>query len=120
MLVLVGLLLQRTRLGTAMRAVADEHDLAEASGIDVRRVILVIWVAGAALAALGGSCSGSRRAWSGTWGSALLLRCSPRSCSAASDRPYGAMVGGLLIGVVTEVSTYWIESKFKSASRSPS
>ena len=49
-LALVGLFLTRTKLGTAMRAVADNADLAESSGIDVSRVVLVTWVVGAGLA----------------------------------------------------------------------
>src|SRR5690606_4338936 len=36
-LIIVGMVLQRTRLGTAVRAVSDERDLASASGIDVKR-----------------------------------------------------------------------------------
>ena len=47
---IVGLLLQRTKLGTAMRAVADNRDLAESSGIDVKRTILAVWIAGSGLA----------------------------------------------------------------------
>ena len=56
LLVLVGiaLLLQRTRIGKAMRAVADNRDLAAASGIDVDRVVLYVWVLGGGLATLGG------------------------------------------------------------------
>ena len=53
-LVGVGLMLQRTRIGKAMRAVADNRDLAASSGIDVNRVILRRLDAGRALAALGG------------------------------------------------------------------
>ena len=49
-LLIVGLFLTRTRLGTAVRAVADNTDLAESSGIDVQRVIRVTWIVGAGLA----------------------------------------------------------------------
>ena len=38
-------MLQTTRIGKAMRAVADNRDLAESSGIDVDRVILFVWIA---------------------------------------------------------------------------
>src|SRR5262249_48221841 len=51
-LIAFGLALDRTRLGTAVRAVSDERDLAESSGIDVRRVVLSVWMVGAALAGL--------------------------------------------------------------------
>ena len=39
--------LLRTRMGKAMRAVSDNRDLAESSGIDVNRVITFVWAAGA-------------------------------------------------------------------------
>ena len=58
----VAYLLQRTRIGKAMRAVADNPDLAASSGIDVERVILFVWALGAALAALGGVALRAQRA----------------------------------------------------------
>ncbi len=55
MLIGIALLLQRTRIGKAMRAVADNRDLAASSGIDVERVVRFVWaLGGGALAALGG------------------------------------------------------------------
>ena len=53
-LVGVALRLQRTRIGKARRAVADNRDLAASSGINVERVVLFVWVLAGALAALGG------------------------------------------------------------------
>jgi branched-chain amino acid transport system permease protein len=53
-LVAVALSLQYSRLGKATRAVSDNVDLASATGIDTARVIRIIWIAGGALAALGG------------------------------------------------------------------
>ena len=50
----VALMLQRTRTGKAIRAVSDNRDLAESSGIDVSRVILNVWLLAGGLAALGG------------------------------------------------------------------
>ena len=54
--VIVGVasLLQYTRIGKAMRAVADNGDLAASSGIDVDRVVVFVWALGGGLAALGG------------------------------------------------------------------
>ncbi len=48
-LIVVGIVLRRTRLGTAVRAVSDERDLASASGIDVKGVVLSVWIGGTAL-----------------------------------------------------------------------
>lgn len=50
----VALMLQKTRIGKAMRAVADNRDLAASSGINVDRVILLVWALAGGLAALGG------------------------------------------------------------------
>ena len=55
--VAVGIALQKTRAGKAMRAVADNRDLAESSGIDVEKVIRWVWVVGSALAGSVGCCS---------------------------------------------------------------
>jgi branched-chain amino acid transport system permease protein len=68
-----GLMLQRTPIGQAMRAVADNRDLAEASGVDVKRVILSVWIFGAGLAALGGAMLGLSDGVSWDMGFQVLL-----------------------------------------------
>jgi neutral amino acid transport system permease protein len=114
-LILVGVLLQATRVGTALRAVADDRDLSEASGINVERIILLTWVAGAALAGLGGVFQGITDRVTYDMGFNLLLLMFAAVILGGIGTAYGAMVGGLFIGVVTEVSTYWVESKYKLA-----
>ena len=51
--------LERTRLGTAIRAVSDNRDLAASSGINTKQVVAAVWVTGAGLAALGGVLLGA-------------------------------------------------------------
>lgn len=114
-LVTVGLLLQKTRLGTAMRAVADNRDLAEASGIDVQRIILVTWVAGTALAALGGVFQGLTEAVRWNMGFNILLLMFAGVILGGIGTAYGAMVGGLAIGIVVQTSTFWFSTEFKLA-----
>jgi branched-chain amino acid transport system permease protein len=114
-LVLVALALERTRLGTAVRAVADERDLAEASGIDVQRVITVVWFGGAALTALGGILLALSQSVSWNMGFRLLLTMFAAVVLGGLGNAYGAMVGGLVVGVASEMSTYWIASDFKFA-----
>ena len=114
-LLLVGLLLQRTRLGTAMRAVSDSRDLAEASGIDVQRVILATWMLGAALAALGGLLIGLSETVVWDMGFTLLLLIFAAVILGGIGTAYGAMVGGVVLGVASQMSTYWIEPKFRTA-----
>ena len=112
-LVAVGMLLERTRLGTAMRAVADNKDLAESSGIDVERVILATWVLAGALAALGGVLYGLTQEVVWDMGFTLLLTMFAAVILGGLGSAYGAMAGGLVIGVASELSTYWIEVEFK-------
>ncbi len=112
-LVAVAVLLQRTRIGKAMRAVADNIDLAESSGIDVRRVILTVWVVGAGLAALGGVFYGVVETVNFDLGFRLLLLMFAAVILGGLGNAYGAMVGGLVIGLVTEISTIWLDTELK-------
>jgi branched-chain amino acid transport system permease protein len=113
-LVLLGIMLQRTRLGTAMRATADNRDLAEASGVDVRRVILATWILGAGLAALGGVLQGLSETVIWDMGFVLLLLIFAAVILGGIGTAYGAMVGGLVLGVASQLSTYWLEPKFRT------
>jgi neutral amino acid transport system permease protein len=113
LLVGVGLLLQRTRIGKAMRAVADNRDLAESSGIDVQRVILFVWVLGAALAATGGVFLGVVENVSYIMGFRLLLLIFAGVILGGLGTAYGAMVGSLVVGLVTELSTLFFSTELK-------
>jgi branched-chain amino acid transport system permease protein len=113
LLLLVGWLLKSTRTGTAMRAVSDNRDLAESSGIDVQRIILLTWVVGAGLAALGGILYGTTQTVSWDMGFTILLAMFSAVVLGGLGSAYGAMVGGLVIGIAGEISTYWLETEFK-------
>lgn len=110
-----GLLLQYTRYGTALRAVADNPDLASSSGIGVERVILITWMGGAALAAVGGVFLGIATAVQWDMGLEMLLLLFAAVVLGGIGTVYGAVVGALLIGIVTQVSTYWINPEAKNA-----
>jgi neutral amino acid transport system permease protein len=103
-LVLVGLALQRSRLGKAMRAVADNRDLAESSGIDVERVVGLVWILGSGLAGLGGILYGSMFSFQYISGFQLLLLMFAAIILGGLGTAFGAMLGGIVIGMVVEVS----------------
>jgi len=109
----VGLMLTRTRLGKSMRAVADNRDLAESSGIDVQRVILSVWILGGALTAVGGVFLGVIESVDYLMGFRLLLLMFAGVVLGGLGSAYGAMVGGLVVGFVSEVSTVWFSSQIK-------
>ncbi len=111
----VGLFLQKTRIGIAVRAIADNKDLAESSGIDVQKVILATWVLGGALAALSGIFFGVSEGVQYNMGFRLLLLTFAATVLGGLGTAYGAMLGGFVIGIAVEMSTYWIDTELKNA-----
>lgn len=112
-LVLVALMLQRTRIGKAMRAVSDNRDLAASSGIDVNRVILVVWMMGGMLAALGGVLLGLSDQVQWDMGFRLLLLMFAGVTLGGLGTAYGALVGSLIVGVFVQMSTLVIPNDMK-------
>jgi neutral amino acid transport system permease protein len=110
----VGLLLNRTKIGKAMRAVADNKDLAESSGIDVQRVILYVWMLGGGLAALGGVFQGASEAVNWNMGFLLLLLMFAGVILGGIGTAYGALVGSLFVGLITQLSTLFFPSELKT------
>ncbi|MBA2472444.1 MAG: branched-chain amino acid ABC transporter permease [Pseudonocardiales bacterium] len=115
-LVGVALLLQRTRIGKAMRAVADNRDLAASSGINVERVVLFVWILAGALAALGGVLFGLSEL-GGTvqyeMGFNLLLLMFAGVILGGLGTAYGALLGCLVVGVLVQVSAQVIPVDLK-------
>lgn len=111
----VGLALQRTRIGKAMRAVSDNRDLAESSGIDVSRVILYVWMLAGGLAALGGVFYGVSENVSFNMGFRLLLLMFASVILGGLGTAYGAIAGSLVVGIVAQVSTLWLPVELQNA-----
>ncbi|MQA07425.1 MAG: branched-chain amino acid ABC transporter permease [Pseudonocardiaceae bacterium] len=114
-LVAVALMLQRTRIGTAIRAVSDNRDLAESSGIDVHRVVLVVWILGGGLAALGGVMFGLAEVVAWDMGFKLLLLMFAGVILGGLGSAYGAMAGSFLVGIVAHLSTLWFPIELQNA-----
>lgn len=112
----VGLVLLRTRTGKAIRAVADNPDLARSSGIDVDRVILVVWGAGSALAALGGTLFAMSELVDWQFGFRLLLLMFAGVTLGGLGTAFGAFVGSVIVGWMIQVSTIWISPELKNVS----
>lgn len=108
-IVALHLFLTRTRSGRSMRAVADDPELAQVAGIDTEAVVRHVWMIGAGLAAMAGVFLGVDTQLSPYMGFDLLLPVFAAALVGGIGRPYGAIAGGLLIGLAEELSTYpWI------------
>ncbi|MFP5321714.1 MAG: ABC transporter permease subunit [Acidimicrobiia bacterium] len=114
LLVLVALALERTRIGKATRAVADNRDLAESSGIDVQKVILVVWAVGTALAAVGGIFLGLTEQVYWLGGFQLLLLMFAGVTLGGLGTAYGALVGSIVVGLAVQLSTLFIAAELKN------
>ena len=108
-------LLQYTKVGKAMRAVADDIDLARVSGIDVERVVLWTWIIAGTLTALGGCMYGLTTGLRPNMGWFLILPMFASVTLGGIGNPYGAIAAALIIGISQEMSTPWLGSQYKLA-----
>lgn len=110
------LFLNRTRTGKAMRATSDNMELARVSGINTTRIIYWTWAIAAAYAAIAGALLAVSQAqllphsgWK------VLIPLFAAVTLGGIGKPWGALAGGLIIGVSTEASTEWVSPAYKPA-----
>ena len=104
-----------TRWGKAMRAVADNADLARLKGIDPRRLSNLATFIGMGLAGIGGSLLAIDTSVDPSTGSRLLLIVFAASVVGGLTSLPGAVLGALLIGVFSEVSLAVVSPVYQSA-----
>lgn len=99
-------LLTRTKIGKAMRAMSDDADLARVTGINTERVIAWTWIVGAVLASAAGVLIALDTQVKPTLGWDMVLPIFAAAILGGLGRPYGAILGGFVIGFVEELSSY--------------
>ena len=108
------LFLTRTKMGKAMRATSDNLELARVSGINTEHVLWWTWSIGAALAATAGVLLAIFQAQLfPIMGWRILIPLFAAVILGGIGNPYGALVGGLIIGIAAEVSTQWLNPSYK-------
>ena len=113
LLVLTSLWLTRTRNGKASRAIADNPALASASGIEVEKVINLVWIGGAVLAAFSGVIMGLNQGVMFLMGSDTLLLIFAAVTLGGLGTAYGAIVGSMVVGLFIQLSTLIIPTELK-------
>ena len=106
-------LLQYTRLGKATRAVADNTALSASTGINVERVITLVWIGGAALAGLSGALLALTQGFNYQIGFKILLLVFAAFVLGGLGTIWGAIVGAFFIGIFTELTTLFVPAEFK-------
>jgi neutral amino acid transport system permease protein len=105
-------LLQKTKIGKAMRAVADNVDLARVSGINVEYVVFWTWIITGTLTALGGAMYGFI-AIRPLMGWVLIIPMFASVILGGIGNPYGAIAGALVIGITQELTVPFLGSEYK-------
>lgn len=98
------LALTRSQFGIAMRAMADNEDLALVTGIDTNRVRDSVWIIAGSLAALAGLLLGVQTNASAGLGFGQLLPIIAAAILGGAGSPYGAILGAYLLGIIMSVS----------------
>ena len=114
-LAVVFAVLYLTPIGRQMRAVADDRDLARVSGIRPSRVMIALWALAGAVAGVAGMMLGIKTIVTPEVGWEMLLPAFAAAIFGGIGSPVGAIVAGLLLGVVQEVATPFVGFTYKVA-----
>lgn len=112
-MVSVHLLLKHTTLGKMMRATSDNEDLARVSGVRARRVIALTWGISGTIAGLAGVLLAVTQVTiQPTMGWTFLLVIFAATLLGGIGRPYGAMLGALIVGIGVEFGTTYLAPNY--------
>jgi neutral amino acid transport system permease protein len=112
----LALLLRYTRLGKQIRALSDNPELAETTGIDTERIIVVTWLVAGGLAGLAGVIYGaSVGVFTPNLGFGIVLSLFASVIVGGIGNAYGALAGGIVIGLAQEWSTLVLPVNIKVA-----
>lgn len=110
----LGLYVDRTREGRAMRAIALDQRASTLMGIDVNRTISRVFFIGSALAGAGGVMAG---AFYGSvdflMGFTIGLKAFTAAVIGGIGSLYGAMIGGLILGLLESFGTAWVGGEWR-------
>lgn len=107
-------LLHYTSFGKAQRAVADDASLARITGINTKRIVTVTWlITGALAGGAGVALAATVGSFNNQLGFNFLLVTFAAAIIGGIGRTNGAIVGALVIGVLTEITGYYLSSGYK-------
>jgi len=110
---LVGYLFTRTTLGSAMRAVAESSETAAIMGVNAHRVARIAWILGLALATLGVLLYAPKTGLTPVVMAPVMFRAFAGIFLGGLNSMVGAVVGGLIIGVLDNLAAAYISASFR-------
>jgi branched-subunit amino acid ABC-type transport system permease component len=113
-MLVLHLMLTRTNVGKAMRAISDDKNLASVAGIDTENLVALVWILSGALAGLsGGVLALDVSTFNSNLGITFLFVVFAAMILGGVGRPYGAMLGAVVIGLAVELSVVVIPASYK-------
>ncbi len=107
--------LQKTRLGLSMRALAENPELARINGLNTKNIVRWTWVIGASLAAIAGVLYGLTVQLRPEIGFHLILPLFAAAILGGVGNVFGAVIGGLIVGLAESLSVFIIPASYKMA-----
>ena len=114
-LVIVYIVMQKTKLGRHMRAVADNKELASIVGINEQKIAAYSFILGSLLAAVAGILIGLEQNLRPTMGTGLIIKGYTGAIIGSVSSVPGAVLGSFLLGIVENVGILWLPSGYKDA-----
>ena len=112
LLLLFTLFFKYSRVGIAMRATAFSQQVAQSMGISVRRMFALAWAIAAVVSAIGGILLGGVRGGVDAALAAIGLKVIPVVILGGLDSIIGAIVGGLIVGVLENLAGGYLDPIF--------
>jgi len=109
------LFVKHTKTGKAMRAAADNIELASVIGINLNRTISIVFILGSMLAAIAGVLVGIEQNLTPTMGVAVTIKAFTATIVGGVGNIYGAFLGGYVIGLVENIGIWYLPSGYKDA-----
>jgi branched-chain amino acid transport system permease protein/neutral amino acid transport system permease protein len=111
----IHVLLRYSRLGLAMRATAEDPSLARACGVSTTRVRTIAWLLSGSLCGVAGVFLGiSTGSFNATTGAGFFITLIAAAIIGGVGKPYGAMIGALIVGLTSEAAAALISPSYKN------
>jgi branched-chain amino acid transport system permease protein len=115
LMIALHLFIKYTKIGKAMRAVADNPETASIIGIDVNKIISAVFIIGSSLAAVAGVLVALEQNLQPTMGVTIGIKAFTAAVVGGIGNIYGALLGGFLIGLAENIGIWFIPSGYKDA-----
>lgn len=114
-MLLLHLLLTRTTIGFALRAISENADLAQVNGVNLGAMVKLAWLLGGGLAALAGVFYALNNQLSPVMGRDLVLSLFAAAIVGGIGSMYGAVIGGLIVGLASSLALMAVPAGYKPA-----